>query len=355
MKILIIGAGPTGLTAALEFTRRGIIPEIVDAKSGPSELSRAVGILPESITKLEAFGVGKKILEEGIKFKRLRMHRGHKVILNLDLSKVLDEDDLIVSLPQNRTEAIMSSVLEENGVQVKYGHKVTEIHTDQEEVSVTFLDGESKKYDWVIAADGVNSTAREKLGIKYIGYDLPEMWSIADVELNEETDPELFSQWIIEGPEKDIAVMVPLAPNRVRLISSTPDCVNAVPLKLDIKKIVREGTFKISARQAETYSKGRVLLAGDSAHTHSPVGGKGMNLGIDDAVAVVKSIVENTTHEYSDERQKIGARIIRDTEKIRKILVSNNPFIKVLLGLTLFLIQHLYLFNRTFMQKVTRL
>ncbi|PCI29403.1 hypothetical protein COB55_02225 [Candidatus Wolfebacteria bacterium] len=355
MKILIVGAGPTGLTAALEFARRGIIPEIVDAKKSPSELSRAVGILPKSIDTLRASGVADKIIEEGVGLERLVIHYNHKVLLDLDALKFFEPRDLPIGLPQDRTETIMSDALGKMGVKIKYDCKVIDISTNQKEASVTFSNNESKKYDWVIGSDGVNSTVRDKLGIKYAGYELPEIWSIADLELGSEYNSGTFNGWLTGGAEKDIFVMVPIGPKRVRLVSSTSDSVKSLPAKLDIVNTKRVGAFKISIRQAKTYLKGRVLLAGDSAHTHSPVGGRGMNLGIDDAVEVVKAILDEKTHEYNTKRRKIGAKTIRNTERARKAITSTNPIVAIFIRLILFLVQHIPYVQKMFLMKMTRL
>lgn len=354
MKVLIVGAGPTGLTAALEFARRGIIPEVVDAKVSPSELSRAVGILPESIEKLRTTGAGDRILKEGVRFERLKIHYNNKTAIDLDVSRISGSKSLPVLLPQDRTEAIMSDTLKKIGGRVKYNHKVVDIKTNQKKASVTFSNGETKKYDWVIGADGVNSTVREKLGIRYLGYELEEVWSIADIELKEEPSLEALF-WIIGETEKDIVLTVPIGPKRVRLVSSTPDSVKVLPTKLNIENIRRVGTFKISIRQAETYLKGKVLLAGDSAHAFSPVGGRGMNLGIADAVEVVKSILNGKTYEYSIERRKMGKQVIRATERARKILVSKNPLTQTFLKSIFFLIQHSGFFRKSFVQKLINL
>lgn len=355
MNVLIVGAGPTGLMAALEFARKGIFAEIVDAKECPSPLSRAVGILPASMQRLKASGASEQILKEGVYFKNIRIQKGNSMLIDIDASEILSAEDLPISLPQDRTEAIMSAVLKKKGVDVKYNYKVVDIQTDQTEARVTFLDGETKKYDWVIGADGVNSTVREKLGIDFSGYDLSEIWSIADVELNKEYKAESFFGWILDGEEKDIVVMVPIGARRVRVISSTPDSMAALPIKLDIKNIRRMGTFKISVRQAADYVKGRVLLAGDAAHTHSPVGGRGMNLGIDDACEAVEAIIEGKIDQYNILRRKKGARTIRGTEIIRKALVSNNPIEKILVNVIGYSVRSLGFIRKIFLQRVGRL
>jgi 2-polyprenyl-6-methoxyphenol hydroxylase-like FAD-dependent oxidoreductase len=355
LKVLIIGAGPTGLTAALELARKGVKPEIVDAKKRPSPLSRAPGILPKSIKNLKASGAGDKIFKAALKFNKVRIHYGKKNIIDLDFSKNFPSKDLPVILPQDKTESIMAGVLREKGVRVKYNTKVIDIKTSSQEATATFANGKSKKYDWIIGSDGVNSITRKKLGIKYVGYNLREVWSIADVDLLGKNNPDRFSAWIIDGVKKDIFVMVWLGPNRARLVSSTPDSLKAMPIKLNIKTVRRAASFKIPIKQAETYVKGRVLLAGDAAHSHSPVGGRGMNLGIDDAVAAVQAILKGEVDQYNRERIKIGAKIIQDTEIIRKSLVSKNPFIVASIKLIFFLISNFDIFQRWLIKKITKL
>ena len=354
MKVLIIGAGPTGLTAALEFARNGIIPEIVERRTEPSEISRAVGIMPESIEKLGPTGVGDTILREGMPFYKMKMHRGNKSLMSLDFSKSSERKDVAIGLSQNRTETIMREALETLGAKVTYGCTVVDVETSDKQATVTFSDNKSKNYDWVIGADGVQSTARTKLGIPYNGYDLSETWSIADVELNG-YDPELVSAWVQGGNKGDFILVIPIESKRVRIVSSTSDCIKSLPIKLDIQKIRRTGTFEISIRQAETYLKGRVLLAGDAAHCHSPVGGRGMNLGIDDAIAAVKSILDEKTFEYTEKRHKIGARVLKKSEYARKKITSNNFLVKALTGFAFKLVQHIGFLQRAFIREITRL
>lgn len=338
MNVLIVGAGPTGLTAALKLVAKGITPEIVDAKESPSILSRAVGILPESMEHLRESGVSKRILEEGVVFEQLRINIGNTPALEVSTKDVLPSDRLPIGLPQNRTESIMSDILKEKGVFVTYNTKVADIETSSTNATVTFENGTRKTYDWVIGCDGVRSTVREKVGIEYEGYELPELWSIADIDLASEKYAKVFSAWVLRNKEHDIMVMAPIGQKRVRLVSSTPDSIKALPFELDIQNVRREGSFKISIRQASAYYKGRVLLAGDAAHAHSPVGGRGMNLGIDDAVHAVETLFTNDLHAYETERRTIATQIISSTEKIRKTLVSKNPFTRLFVRIVLFAI-----------------
>ncbi len=354
-KILIIGAGPTGLTVALEFIKHGIKVDIVEKRSSPSTLSRAVGILPESLTKLGG-RVAERIFEESIPFMKINMHVDTSRVLSVDLKDRVNPKDVITGLPQDRTEEIMRDELAVQGVDVKYACAVSGISTTDTSAQVRFDGGENPvQYDWVVACDGVNSLVRKQLGIEFPGYDLEKKWSIADVELNNMHDFAANNVWTKVGEENDTFVCLPIAENRIRLISTTDQCLEKVPATLDIKQINRQGEFTISIRQAKTYKKGRVLLAGDAAHCHSPVGGRGMNLGIADAVDAAQAIMRGTTDSYTKIRHAEGAKIIRQSEAMRKRIMSKNPFVKLMLKTMLGLINRFSWLQTFAIKRVSRL
>jgi len=330
-KILIIGAGPTGLTAALQFAMNGVKVEVVEKRDSPSTLSRAVGILPESLDKLGA-KVKAKILAEAMPFNKLNMHVDSKRMLTIDFKDRLDPNEVITGLPQDRTEEIMRDELAILGVDVRYDCAVTEISTNEDVAEVSFSNDKGKfKYDWVVACDGINSVVRKQLGIAYPGYDLDGKWSIADVELKNMGEFASNNVWVKVGKDFDTFVCLPIAKNRIRIISTAENCLDKMPIPIDIDKVNRQGAFEISVRQAETYKKGRVLLAGDAAHCHSPVGGRGMNLGIADAYDAVHAILQGTTSSYSSKRHIEGAKVIKESEGMRKRIMSRNPLIKMML------------------------
>jgi len=354
MKILIIGAGPTGLSAALELAHHGTIPDLVERRTEPSQLSRAVGIMPITLARLAPYGVSEAILNEAMSIKKVSLNRGAKNLMHLDFEKTAPGQDIMHGLPQNRTEELLHDSLVKYGGKVQYGCAVTDIETDETSATVTFCDGRQARYDWVIAADGIGSVARQKLGIAYPGFDLPGKWSIADVDLGGDYDPDRFAAWIQGHKSGAFSFVIPIEQNRARIASSTPDALAALPVDLDIKTVRRTGTFEISVRQAETYKQGRVLLAGDAAHCHSPVGGRGMNLGIGDGIAAARAILDGTTDTYSAQRHEIGADVMRKSEMGRKIVSSNNPLTKALTWCVLKAVHHVPPLQRVFLKALTR-
>jgi 2-polyprenyl-6-methoxyphenol hydroxylase-like FAD-dependent oxidoreductase len=155
MKILVIGAGPTGLTAAIALASQGASCRIVERRTEPSELSRAVGIMPPTINALESLGVAEAILSEAMPLRKIHLVRAGKTLMNLDNRSEEFRDNVIIGLPQNRTEEILRDALAAHNVNVEYGLTANEITTDDHTATVRFSNNTKETYDWVIAADGI--------------------------------------------------------------------------------------------------------------------------------------------------------------------------------------------------------
>ena len=330
MNILIAGAGPTGLTAAVELARRGVSVDIIDQKDGPSILSRAVGILPSSLKLLTPAGVTPKLIAKGVKIQEVQVFSGSNCMLNLSLRNGHPEHDYVIALAQDQTEAILHDALVQFGGSVDYGKALTGLRHENEQVVVETNDGMEKKYDYVIGADGIQSTTRQCLGIEYPGFNLAETWSIADVNASNWQNANVFTICVLSGGR--VVVVAPLEAQRYRVISNTEDALKTLPLNLDVTNIHREGQFQISIRQVPEYNVGRVFLAGDAAHCHSPVGGRGMNLGISDAADLAARITEGGLDSYSSFRHTEGARTIATSERARKLITSTSGLKKVMLA-----------------------
>ncbi len=331
MSILVVGAGPTGLTAALELARRGREVEVIDRKANGSTLSRAVGILPASLRCLAPSGVTPKLLAEGVALEEVRFFLGRRPALQLSLRSADTTHGYILALPQDRTEALLRDALLACGGSVRYDVELQSLRQEDELVIAnTTQDGE-RSFEYVIGADGIGSTTREQCGLAFPGYDLPEPWSIADVDARNWPHADAFS--VCRSKVGKVSVVAPIDRDRYRVVSNTDDALECLPLELDVQTIRRAGTFRISIRQVEEYRHGRIFLAGDAAHCHSPVGGRGMNLGIADGADLAQRLVEGGLDGYSAARRTEGKRTIAGSERMRKFMTSKNPIVRALVPL----------------------
>lgn len=319
--ILIVGAGPTGLAAAIELARAGIIPTIIDRKSGPSGLSRAVGILPATMHSLHPSGAAPKIAAAAVRISGMRIHKGAQQLLHIPLPVSDDPYHQMFGLPQNQTEAILREVFETLGGQVNFGQSLTSISQNDHTVTA-LIDELPQTFDYVIAADGIHSQIRRSLNLDYRGFDAPGDWSIADVEVTSLPDPAAARVFLL--PVGKAALILPLSETRIRVVSNLPDALAAIPIPINITKTYRTGTFTVSVRQIERYRAGRVFFAGDAAHCHSPIGGRGMNLGIADAVELAGRFASKNLDGYHESRHADGKRIMEFSENARATLTSKN-------------------------------
>ncbi|MEO1105378.1 MAG: FAD-dependent monooxygenase, partial [Pseudomonadota bacterium] len=297
-EILIVGAGPTGLTAALAAHRHGFRPRIIERRDALSPLSRAVGLLPSSIEIFETLGVAAAIRTEAIEVEKVAFMVNGERAATLALATDPDPTMRLLSLPQDRTEAILEAALGERGIVVEYATPFESLAEVDGKVAVT-AGGVTQAFHEVLGADGARSTVRTALGLEAKGFDLPEEWSIADVDL--ETPLERMARSYFDGPRSAVLVM-PMGGRRARLVSNTPDALKIFDNRMPVERVRRAGTFKISIRQVDRYRVGHVSLAGDAAHTHSPVGGRGMNLGIADAAEWADRLAAGTLDDYSTAR-----------------------------------------------------
>lgn len=316
--ILIAGAGPTGLTAALELARRGIVPRIIDRDDGPSQLSKAVGISPRSLDILEPSGATARLLEEGIKIRRNQVWYEGSPLGSIDLSLIPHRFSFLLSLPQSRTESILVDVLARHGGSVEWETELAGLRQTGESVEASLKGPEGAvrcSFDYVFGADGVHSAVREAVGIPFDGYTHKRLWSIADAEIAEWPYAPDAAQLFFHRTG-DIGFIIPMGPARFRAVSNTPDALACIPGQYSVSRLLRADCFHISARQAERYQVGSVFLGGDAAHVHSPVGARGMNLGIEDAATFAARLANGDLAGYTAERQPVERRWIALSERI---------------------------------------
>ncbi|WHI49423.1 FAD-dependent monooxygenase [Microbulbifer sp. MLAF003] len=289
-----------GLTLAVELALRHILARIIDKRDSSSTLSRAVGITSRSLELLSPLGVSRQLIEEGIAIQEARIYQGTRLVMRMPLHSCSSYFPTILGLPKDRIEMVPSATLSAMGVQVEYQLELLQFNKEGNQVVAELSNGENETFDYIVGAGGIHSAVRECANIAYPGFDLKEKWSIADVEVENWPYSKTFT--LTQMKPGLVAVSVPIGENRFRFVSSCENALEAFPLPLKIHKVRSEGVFKVSVRQAESYSKGRIHLVGDAAHCCIPVGGRGMNLGIADAVELAKRMAGNQMDGYSEVR-----------------------------------------------------
>ncbi len=329
--VLIVGAGPTGLTAALELARRDVPVRIIERRDGPSPLSRAVGIMPWAMDILDQSGAGDQIRAKSQPVHRVEVWNGTKVAANIKLDVDPDPNQRLLCLPQNETEAILAQILAKHGVTVQYETTLETLSEHSKDHVAAMINGTLSRHAFVLGADGVRSRVRDYLGETLEGYDLPTQWSIADIDAHDWTEPGVFRVYLKD--DGNAAFVIPIGPTRYRIVASEPGALAAMPVPIKVDHIHREGDFTIGIKQANSYGRGRVWIAGDAAHVHSPVGGRGMNLGVQDADEWAERLMTGRLDAGDDEgysaaRHKRGREIVEFTEKSRQGVMVENSLAK---------------------------
>lgn len=328
-RILIVGAGPTGLTLAVELCRRGFTPTIVDAKEGPSTFSRAIGINPRSLHVLEKSGVTERLLAKGLKVKALEVKDGPQSIAVIDLGNLPQPYDFTLSLPQDETETVLIERLRELGVDVRWNTRLTAVRQGVDSVEAVFEGLPKEGYEYVVGADGVRSVVRNSAAIPFVGRDYAEAWSVADMRLSH--GPQPADRAVLDSRAGGLGIVfIPLdGQGRYRVVTTKPG-IEKYLRPFGIVEIAEQADFICHVRQAASYRKDRVFLAGDAAHTHSPAGGRGMNLGIEDAYVLARCFAENKLDEYERLRHPVGAKVLKLSERLARMMTLRSAFYRFL-------------------------
>ncbi|WP_245444935.1 FAD-dependent oxidoreductase [Pseudaminobacter soli (ex Li et al. 2025)] len=356
-KILIVGAGPTGLTAAVELARRGIIPRIIDRKEAPTPLSKAVGISPHSLDLLEPSGVSERLLAAGLRIRHVHFSTEDRELGVVYISALSHRFNFLLSLPQRDTEAIMVGRLAELGVEVEWQSSLAglEENADGVEVTIATPNGEEKaRFDWVYGADGIDSAVRKSLAIEFQGYTHKRQWSIADAEISDWPYEPLSGQAFLHR-NGDLGFIIPIEEGRFRAVSNTDDALRRIPGNYRVTEVLRTDRFHIPARQAKRYQTNRVFLGGDAAHAHSPVGARGMNLGIEDATSFARRFFDGTLAGYTGERWPIGRRWIVLSERILRTAQATSPTAQAFRNFAFSIIGRFPALQRPFVERIAGL
>ena len=333
---LVVGAGPVGLAAALFLARQGMVPRVVDMLDEPSRQSKALAVNPRTLEILEPTGITRRMLEIGLPVHEVRYYSGERNIGALSLAGSHPGYPFMLALSQAATERLLAQALEAAGGKVERGLKMVECRNlaDAVEVAVESPAGGSRYVfgcPWVLAADGPHSIAREQLGIDFAGSSFAGEWCLADAPLDTVLAQNQAHIFFLEDGAFLFMIRVvdpaleTLPGHEIwRVIGDRPDPLSRLVLAKKAGQAIWESGFHISHRIGSTFSAGRVYLAGDAAHVHSPMGARGMNLGIEDARVFAELALTGRLAEYDRLRRPIDRRVVRQVELMSRIVSSKS-------------------------------
>jgi 2-polyprenyl-6-methoxyphenol hydroxylase-like FAD-dependent oxidoreductase len=337
--VLVIGAGPVGLAAALELARLRLGVRIVDKNPTPAKESRAVLVNLRSLDLLEPAGATERLISAGVKMRGARVVVDGRTRLQIDATRLPHRFKFLLALAQDETERVLGECLSARGVKVERGVEVTDIANGATGATarVKTPNGEALfAADWIIAADGPHSVVRHRLGLEFPGAPYPFHWSLADLELSGDAEPDRAELRLeYRGP---VLVRAPLGHGRHRVISNAPDVLARLPASWRPGKVHWQSDFSVSHRMVPRRGAQRIWLVGDAAHIHSPAGGRGMNLGIEDAVLLARTIAANgDVAAWEQGQQRHAAQVLRESDMMQRVATSQGFFGRVfmptLLGL----------------------
>jgi 2-polyprenyl-6-methoxyphenol hydroxylase-like FAD-dependent oxidoreductase len=334
--VLIVGAGPTGLTLAAALLRSGVEVTLVDRQAEGVNTSRAAGVNARTLEVLERLDVTRRLVKEGVEAPRFVIRDRARTLLTLDFSGLDTDYPYTLLAPQSTTERLLLDRVRELGGDVTRPAVLSTLAQDSDGVTATFTDGATVRARYVVGADGMHSTVREEAGIGFSGGSYEHGFVLADVRLTGDapTD-EVRLFWAREG----LTVVAPLPNGDFRVVAPVDDApenpsIELVQRILDtrgpggitVTAVTWGSRFRIHHRVADTYRCGRILLAGDAAHVHSPAGGQGMNLGIQDAVVLADALTavlaggpDTLLDDYSATRRPIAQQVIALTDRLTRL------------------------------------
>ncbi|MCI5142290.1 MAG: FAD-dependent monooxygenase [Candidatus Electrothrix sp. ATG1] len=289
-KVLVVGAGPSGMVFALSLAKAGVPVRIIDRRSKRAGISNATGISLGTMKALLELGISEDITQSMTPMSKFIFYEDNKLISDLCIP-LLNNEPPAYLYPQIKLERIIESKLNDEGVFVEYQSSIEGINNEGNsiaEIRIKLPGGATEKshFKWIVGADGAHSTVRELCKFKFNGRIYPEKWSVAEIEVDDwdtEIQAKLFlgSNGVglfLSNPESAVIQGILNGPNVGELLRE----------KYPTAKFNYERKFKVSLKRVTSPRKNRVWVIGDAAHVQSPVGGQGLNLAVADAVILAE-------------------------------------------------------------------
>jgi len=354
LDVVVVGAGPTGLALACGLVRQGVSVRVVDRAAGPATTSRANFLHARGSEVLDRLGALGGLPDESLRAMRITTYAGDRPLATLlfgDSGLRTAAPPMVIS--QARVEAALRDRLARLGGTVEWGHGLTGLEQDGDGLRAVLGTGETVRARWLVGCDGTASTTRKLTGIGFPGVRISERYLLADVHIDWDLDRAGTTGWV--SPAGMIGVMPMPEPGGAddlwRVIAYDP-VTGTRPDEREILERVRRilperttradarvrdavwvSSFTVHRRLADTYRRGRVLLAGDAAHVHAPFGGQGMLTGLGDAENLAWKLAlvvhgasgESLVDTYEAERRPLATEVLRGTTAVTRMNIAAGP------------------------------
>jgi 2-polyprenyl-6-methoxyphenol hydroxylase-like FAD-dependent oxidoreductase len=341
-EVLVVGAGPVGLAVAASLAGHGHDVTVVDRQATGANTSRAAVVHARTLEMLERIGVSQQLARLGIHAAQFSIRDGDRELVPVRFDRLATEYPYTLMVPQNITEEVLLDRLVELGGKVHRPYVATGLTQSADGAEITLDGGEVISARYVVAADGMSSTIRDLAGLGSNGNGaLPLSFTLADVRVEGGLPPD---EVLLFFSAPGMLVVAPLPDGSFRLVAEVddapeqPDVAYAQrlldtrgPRRTTVKviEVMWGSRFRIHERVADQYRAGRVLLAGDAAHTHSPAGGQGMNLGLRDAVTLGDALSvalrdgrEDKLDEYATGSRAEALRVVALAHRLTRLATA---------------------------------
>jgi 4,5-epoxidase len=348
--VVIVGAGPTGLALACGLLASGVAVRLVDAAAGPARTSRALGLQPRGTEVIDRLGALGGLPTRAVRIGQVMVHVNGRQVASLRVgqrTRLVTRPGLLVS--QAEVEAGLRRRVGQLGGQVEWGRALLAAEQDAHGVTVELGGRQTVRTGWLVGCDGAHSRVRKLAGIDFPGVAIIERFLLADVHADLPLARDSVSVWLrgedmlgaFPLPGADLWRLMAPAP-----VDSAEDLGRDEVLGLLARLLVEHSghpasrvrdsewtsTFRVHRRLAGTYRRGRMLLAGDAAHIHSPVGGQGLNTGLGDAenlawklaLVVTGRADHSLLDSYQAERRPVATEVLSSTTAMTRLVLGDS-------------------------------
>ncbi|MDN5857740.1 MAG: FAD-dependent monooxygenase [Pseudonocardia sp.] len=352
--VIVIGAGPSGLAVACGLLQQGVPVRVLDRADRPALTSRANILHARGVEVLDRLGALADLRDRAVTVMSVTMHVGGRPVTTIRIGAEAGRAEAALVASQAEVEARLRDRLTELGGRVEWGTELVDLAQTRDGVTVTLADGRTAAAGWVLGCDGAHSAVRRLAGIGFPGVPSPEQFLLADAHLDWDVHREGTAGWYAEDgvllamPMRDpdgredrwrlmanVDLTEPRPPTERALLDRLQELIATRAGRSDgaIREAVWTSVFRIQRRLAEDYRRGRVLLVGDAAHIHSPMGGQGMNTGIGDAenlawklgLVVAGRAGDGLLDTYATERRPLAAEVLRGADAATRLQVGAGP------------------------------